>query len=36
MIAMKRRGIEPAVGLDPPAVFTEFHDKLRHVILPGN
>jgi hypothetical protein len=36
MVAVKGGGIEPAVGLDPPAIFTEFHDKLRHVTLPGN
>jgi hypothetical protein len=36
MVAVKRRGVEPAIRLDPPAIFTEFHDKLRHVTLPGN
>jgi hypothetical protein len=28
------RGIETAIGLDPPAILSEFHDKLRHAALP--
>src|ERR1700739_4208742 len=33
VIAMKGRGIEPAVGLDRPAVLAEFHDIFRHLRL---
>jgi hypothetical protein len=34
MVAVKRRGIETAVGFDRPAVLAEFHDIFRHGILP--
>ena len=33
MVAMKRRGIETAVGFDRPAILAELHDKLSHRIL---
>jgi hypothetical protein len=33
MIAMKSRGIEPAVGLDGATVLAEFHDIFRHLEL---
>ena len=34
MVAVKRRGVETAVGFDRPAVLAEFHDIFRHGILP--
>src|SRR5665213_2122552 len=34
MVAVECRGIETAIRLDPLAIFSEFHDKLRHVALP--
>ena len=33
MVAMERRRIEPAVGLDPPAILAELHYKFRHRCL---
>jgi hypothetical protein len=33
MVAMKRRGIETAIGLDRPSIPAELHDKLSHRIL---
>ena len=32
MVAVKRRRIETAVGLDRPAILAEFHDILSHDI----
>jgi hypothetical protein len=34
MVAMERRSIETAIGLDPAAILSEFHHKLRHATLP--
>ena len=34
MIAVKRRRVETAVGLDRPAVLAEFHDIFSHNTLP--
>ena len=33
MVAVERRGIEPAVRLDRPAILAEFHHKLSHDTL---
>ena len=36
MVAVERRRIEPAVGLDRPAILAEFHDIFRHrALLPS-
>jgi hypothetical protein len=30
MVAMERRRIEPAIGLDPPAILAKLYDELSH------
>jgi hypothetical protein len=35
MVAMKRGRVQPAVGLDRPAILAEFHHILSHGVLPS-
>src|SRR5450432_2814282 len=35
MVAVKRRGVEPAVGFDRPPVLAEFDDVFSHVCPSG-
>jgi hypothetical protein len=34
MVAVERRRIEPAIGLDGPAILAEFNDIFSHTRLP--
>ena len=36
MVAVKRRRVETAIGLDRPAVLAEFHHIFRHEALPDS
>jgi hypothetical protein len=36
MVAMKSRCIEPAIGLDAPAILAKFNDIVSQLTSPGN
>jgi hypothetical protein len=36
MVAMKSRRVEPAIGLDAPAVLAKFNDIVSQLTSPGN
>jgi hypothetical protein len=36
MVAMKSRRIEPAIGLDAPAILAKFNDIVSQLTSPGN